>query len=153
MDASGDKKNNVERYLSTEEYVTTENDIYILQQAALKPYPLDGYARGLYTQLTGNIIMPPIPRIVINRTSKGTSDKGLFNMMPNPMGDQLTISVTANMQSSEIRISDLTGKTYYHNVLLENKVDISTEYWPAGIYFVLCTNDQGIGECKKLVKQ
>ncbi len=146
------QKINVARCLSTDEYVATENDLYTLQQAALKPFPLAGYARGLYTQLTGDIIMPPIPRITFNRTSHGVHDISLFNLMPNPFTDQLTISLMS-LQSSEIHITDITGKTYYQSGLLDNQVDVNTSSWPSGIYFVVCTNEKGIGECKKLVKQ
>ena len=74
----------------------------------------------------------------------------LIEILPNPFTDQVQISVQSK-NPFHIRISDITGKTYYQNSLLENVVDISTASWPIGVYFVYMVNDHGINEYKKLV--
>jgi hypothetical protein len=55
----------------------------------------------------------------------------------------------------QIYISDIMGHIVYQcDVDIDKDIlHINTTNWPAGIYFVVCTNAQGVGECKKLIKQ
>lgn len=86
----------------------------------------------------------------INENSKG----GYFNLYPNPVANELTIS---NKQSAigkiaTISIIDITGKVIYSITTSAQKTKINTNSFVNGIYYVKVKTDSFI-ETKKVIIQ
>lgn len=61
-----------------------------------------------------------------------------IRLYPNPVSSRLTIAWTGNSQNSEIKITDLLGKTLYETSWPEYQktINIETSGWLPGIYLV-----------------
>jgi hypothetical protein len=124
----------------------SQNDI--LYNIGLKSDPLAAYARGLYHQLTGEIIYPDIPILTFNRsaTTLNRSSDGIY---PNPFNDYITINV---VNPSYLRITDLNGQIIVEDQNIEGKKTINTSLWHSGVYIVNLSTHRGETISYKTVK-
>ncbi|WP_304344467.1 T9SS type A sorting domain-containing protein [Chryseobacterium koreense] len=76
------------------------------------------------------------------------SIKSKIFIYPNPASDILKIE---NLQkNASISVTDSTGKSFYHTFVKDkNSIEISLQYFPAGIYFVRVNNENPIKILKK----
>lgn len=120
----------------------------ILVQNGQKVFLLAAYARGLYCQLTGEIMYPDIPIIIFDRSRKGhIANEHIF---PNPFYDQLHVEC---QESGYIRIMDITGKAMMTQQIVPGKTIIETSTWTSGKYIVNVQNKDGSASLFKVVKQ
>lgn len=120
----------------------------MLVQNGQKEFPLAAYARGLYYQLTGEIIYPDIPILTFDRSKKEkVSDGKLF---PNPFGDQLHFDYS---ESVYLRIVELSGKVMTAQQLAPGSTSINSSLWKPGMYIVQVQNKDGGASSFKMIKQ
>jgi len=75
-----------------------------------------------------------------------TSNQNQINAFPNPFSSTLILSLS-NI-SSPIAIVNSTGQVFYNSSTNQDQLQINTQNWPAGIYFLI--NESS---CQKFVKQ
>ena len=82
-----------------------------------------------------------------------------INLFPNPANNHLTIDVVSNNQTVEVTITDISGKIIYTTIARdpdnnrEQKVEVNTKDFAAGIYVVQIQTADFIGTKKLVVKK
>jgi hypothetical protein len=85
-------------------------------------------------------------------TSTIVEKESAINIFPNP------VSEIANIQfetagTYQVEVIDITGRAIYNNQTATQNLQINTSDWAAGIYAVTISNENGLIERKKIVKQ
>ncbi len=62
---------------------------------------------------------------------------------PNPVKDELQITLSGNSENIAVVISDITGRTIQTETLNTEKTTLRTSNWSAGVYFVSFRNSNG----------
>ena len=129
-------------------FVLTTTDSLMLVQYGRKDFPLAAYARGLYYQLTGEIMYPDIPTLTFDRSRMNVIDDE--HVFPNPFYDQLHMEYP---ESAYLRIVDITGKVMTTRKIEPGKTSIYTSTWTSGMYIVHVQNKDGSASSFKVIKQ
>jgi len=81
--------------------------------------------------------------------------EGFAELYPNPVQNELTISMAIPASEVTIRVYDLQGKMIDLPTTIQNtQAQISTNALPDGFYTLQITNNKtGISEVRKFVKQ
>ncbi|MBK8622426.1 MAG: T9SS type A sorting domain-containing protein [Saprospiraceae bacterium] len=117
-------------------------------QYGQKVFPLAAYARGLYYQLTGEIMYPDIPVLTFDRSRMDVIDDE--HVIPNPFYDQLHLEYP---ESAYLRIVDLTGKVMMTQQIVPGKTSFDTSNWSSGMYIVHVQDIVGTASSFKVIKQ
>ncbi len=82
-------------------------------------------------------------------------EEAIGEVYPNPVQNQLTISMAIPASEVNIRVYDLQGKLIDLPTTTEDtQAQINTTALPIGFYILLITNNKiGISEVRKFVKQ
>lgn len=75
-----------------------------------------------------------------------------FSLYPNPVNDQLNISINAHLPEAEIQIRDLAGKPIMkvHNVKVENQINLSG--LDSGLYLISLMSENAVVNTQFFVK-
>jgi hypothetical protein len=139
---------NIAHIQQKDSFVLTTSDSLMLVQYGQKDFPLAAYARGLYYQLTGEIMYPNIPILTFDRSR---ADMGKEDMpFPNPFYDQLHLEYP---ESAYLRIVDITGKVRTTQQIAPGKTSIDTSNWRSGMYIVHVQDKTGSASSFKVIKQ
>ncbi len=76
-----------------------------------------------------------------------------FSVYPNPATDILNIRIPENINSPELRLTNIIGKAILKTNLADSKNKINIKNLPAGIYFVTIISNGSIIDTKKLIKK
>lgn len=113
-------------------------DKNVLYTIGNKKHGYSGFARSVYSEITGEIIPVTTPKLGESdlRSRKDKSTK-LWTVSPNPFHSLLRV---ASLQDSETKI-DITvynalGIMQYWSSVQGNAVDIQTDTWTPGIYYL-----------------
>jgi hypothetical protein len=117
-------------------------------QNGQKEFPLAAYIRGLYYQLTGEIMYPDIPVLTFNRSKKNVIDDE--HVFPNPFYDQLHLEYP---ETAYLRIVDITGKVMMTQQIVPGKTSFDTLNWTPGMYIVHVQDIDGTASSFKVIKQ
>lgn len=77
-----------------------------------------------------------------------------FNVYPNPIGEEFTISSAQNLKGAMVEIIDLSGKIVSIMEIIENKskVPINSSALKSGVYFVKVFGNENVFSTVKVVK-
>ena len=75
-----------------------------------------------------------------------------FSLYPNPVNDQLNISINAHLPEAEIQIRDLAGRPIMkvHNVKVENQINLSG--LDSGLYLISLMSENAVVNTQFFVK-
>lgn len=110
-----------------------------------------GYFKIVFTGFSG--VNDGIIRFYRNVLTTGIdeAEKIPFRIFPNPANSQINISDFSIPEKSEIRISDLSGRTVYTNTLHNNSIDVSQ--LTSGVYLLTVISEKGIAVKKFAVNR
>ena len=98
--------------------------------------------------------IPNQPILAGQTTTTGVNENSFassINLFPNPATNHLTIALGSSNKKVEVTIADITGKIIYKtNASDKQKIEVSTQDFPAGIYAVQIQSADFIA-MKKLV--
>ncbi|MFZ1704261.1 MAG: T9SS type A sorting domain-containing protein [Saprospiraceae bacterium] len=124
------------------------SDSLMLVNNGEKDFPLAAYARGLYYQLTGNVMYPDIPILTFDRSRKEVMTKD--HIFPNSFYDQLYLDCLDN---GYLRFVDITGKVIITQQIVPGRISFDTSTWSPGMYIVHIQNKDGLATSYKVIKQ
>jgi hypothetical protein len=77
-----------------------------------------------------------------------------IKIYPNPVKEQVVIECSQSTEALQLEVTDMSGRLL-HQQTIENAITtISSDYWPAGMYFFNFKNNQGTTiETMKVVKE
>lgn len=81
-----------------------------------------------------------------------TLDPGI-RLFPNPLKETLHLSLDPDFLNGLLQILSGEGKSIYGAQLTEQQLDIESEKWSPGVYFVECTAKSGYVSRQKIIKQ
>ncbi len=132
---------NLNRLAAGPGFLLSSGDESTLINIGSKYDPLSGFARGLYTGLTGEYIemdYPAIGSATLPRSIEESNFVELVSVHPNPVHDVLNVDVKSPHGKCEIIITNLSGNVVINKVLVKDdnnkSIDIST--YPIGLYFI-----------------
>jgi choice-of-anchor A domain-containing protein len=73
-----------------------------------------------------------------------------INTYPNPASDQITLLTHQNQKIQSVVAVSLTGREYSARLIGGTAVDVAN--WPAGIYLLKLTTEDGVTTTKKIIK-
>ncbi|MCD4729909.1 MAG: C10 family peptidase, partial [Bacteroidales bacterium] len=79
------------------------------------------------------------------------NNNNLFELFPNPVGDQLHINISPELMGCKYSIFTITGKSVKENIFINESNIINTENLKKGIYYIMVISDSGI-IFKKFIK-
>jgi hypothetical protein len=88
----------------------------------------------------------------VTPTSTISLENSTINIFPNPVSNIANIQFETN-GTYQVEVIDITGRIIYSNQTNEQNLQINTSAWAAGIYAVTISNENGLLERKKIVKQ
>lgn len=75
-----------------------------------------------------------------------------FILVPNPADDAVRIDLlTPSKGVSAIRVTDITGRVRVENQAINNNLILHTQHLPAGVYYVIVTDNSGVSHSQKLI--
>ena len=76
------------------------------------------------------------------------------NLFPNPADDHLTINLGSNNKKVDVTIADIAGKIVYTTTAYEtNKIEVNTNEFAEGVYFVQIQSGELISTKKLIIKK
>ena len=75
-------------------------------------------------------------------------EEALFNISPNPVQEELTVSISQQLLGKEVDVFDTNAKILYHATLRDSIIKINLNSFSSGTYFLKIGN-----EVKKFVKR
>ena len=109
-----------------------------------------------YTYFDNNQCSQRISRILIVSICEGITEVNantLFTLYPNPAKDYVTIETDLSAIGGALQITDVTGRTLDRLQVTSSKLQVNTNQFSAGIYFVRLSDKQGRNATMKLVIQ
>jgi hypothetical protein len=89
-----------------------------------------------------------------NSVSAKTANKEPeVKVYPNPVSDQIQISLTGTVKNASVSIFDASGKQVYSSRLMDNSMQIPVSDYKNGLYFVKIINNQESKISKVLVRK
>lgn len=148
---------NIDRLTSEENYELSAEDQLVLYTICHKSHPLAAYARGLYTIMTGEIILPeitPVEQVELREAKINKVTK--VSVSPNPANNTLHISVTNNVTNHEIgyRLTSYLGQLVLSENAKSSDIDLDVSHLESGIYYLeVYSNDKKVAETHKCIIQ
>jgi len=139
---------NMKRIKGEEVY---SREIDLVQTIALGNEPASGYARTLYSILTG--IRLPIHFPDLDKSSAPRSSKTMFKstmIYPNPTSG--VVYIEANADIREIKVVDISGKQVLKMSPNSSRVEVDMSTFEYGIYIFHMVDQNGGVEKRKMIK-
>lgn len=150
------QKINLERIANPRDYVLTPAKKSILYNLGNKYHPASGYARSIYTVLTGEYIELDFPKpgsTTLPRSKDEINITQGFAIYPNPSKDYIDVTFGSAGDKKLVSIMSISGlslKNLNINEKAENvRIDISN--LPSGVYILKYSCSNGI-QTRKFVK-
>jgi hypothetical protein len=77
-----------------------------------------------------------IPGLCVSLSVTENAIRTSFNCYPDPVGNQLTISIDSRLYSKQYQLYDFTGRLIRSGILESNHTVINTSDFPQGVYFI-----------------
>jgi hypothetical protein len=107
------------------------------------------WPRAMQTPVQSDSITMHVYFISIN-ADVGKIKNEVMTIYPNPVNNYIAFRVPEGIMIKQVRISDSSGKLIYHNSSIQKF--ISTENWPAGMYFIEVEKSDGSVQKLRLIK-
>ncbi len=144
---------NIAYLLNREGYTLTASDEVSLKNIGEKTGPLNGYARSIYEQLTGERIYLPFRAandIKPRERKDEVKELEIINIYPNPAQDYLNIDLNDGFVGT-ILISNTSGENIYSKQIDNPSLRIDVSDWMSGIYFLIVKSEQNYSKVHKIV--
>ncbi|HKK87670.1 MAG TPA: T9SS type A sorting domain-containing protein, partial [Saprospiraceae bacterium] len=144
---------NLQRLQHGPNYSPTASQISALKSIAEKRDPLAAYARSLYFALTGERVFleyDPVPsdsRAVDQSINEANSVK----IYPNPSMDNFMIDLGGHDAGANIKVFDSYGRMVVEQQTEKQQIELATQQWESGIYFLEIRSENAILTRDKLI--
>lgn len=135
-------------------YEVSNSEINIVKAIALKSHPYSAYGKALYYALTGEVISSQIPdigsasmQLSSNIISEHTESLKIY---PNPFSTVINVEMKG-YEELNIEVIDILGRRVYLNASKQEKLEIPTNNWNQGLYFITIKSDGKIVGSEKLI--